>query len=72
MTSIRISICLWSPPGCCIGKRKKPSLVPLFDIGMKYDVIFSPLFTFVAEWKNGIFKEFPVYQEISRDRAVVL
>jgi len=39
---------------------------------MKYDVIFSPLFTFSDEWENGIFTEFPVYQEISRDGAVVL
>jgi uncharacterized protein len=53
-------------------KEEKAIVGALFDIGMKYDVIFSPLFTFVAEWENGIFKEFPVYQEISRDGAVVL
>jgi len=53
-------------------KEEKAIVGALFDIGMEYDVIFSPLFTFVDEWENGIFTEFPVYQEISRDGAVVL
>ena len=53
-------------------KEEKAIVGALFDIGMKYDVIFSPLFTSVDEWENGIFTEFPVYQEISRDGAVVL
>ena len=53
-------------------KEEKAVIGALFDIGMKYDVIFSPLFTFSDEWENGIFTEFPVYQEISRDGAVVL
>jgi len=53
-------------------KEEKAIIGALFDIGMKYDVIFSPLFTSVDEWENGIFTEFPVYQEISRDGAVVL
>ena len=53
-------------------KEEKAIVWVLFDIGMKYDVIFSPLFTFVDEWENGIFTKFPVYQEISRDGAVVL
>ena len=52
-------------------KEEKAIVGALFDIGMKYDVIFSPLFTFVDEWENGIFTKFPVYQEISRDGAVV-
>ncbi|MBW1848960.1 MAG: nucleotidyltransferase domain-containing protein [Deltaproteobacteria bacterium] len=53
-------------------REEKAIIGALFDIGMEYDVIFSPLFTFVDEWGNGIFTEFPVYQEISRDGAVVL
>ena len=53
-------------------KEEKAIVGALFDIGMEYDVIFSPLFTSVDEWENGIFTEFPVYQEISRDVAAVL
>ncbi|MBL7179225.1 MAG: nucleotidyltransferase domain-containing protein [Desulfobacterales bacterium] len=53
-------------------KEEKAIVGALFDIGMKYDVIFSPLFTSVDEWENGIFTKFSVYQEISRDGAVVL
>lgn len=53
-------------------KEEKAIVGALFDIGMKYDVIFSPVFTFVVEWENGIFTEFPVYREISRDGVVVL
>jgi len=52
-------------------KDEKAIAGALFDIGMEYDVIFSPLFTSSDEWENGIFTEFPVYQEISRDGAVV-
>ena len=53
-------------------KEEKAIVGALFDIGMEYDVIFSPLFTYSDEWENGIFTEFPVYQEISRDGVVVL
>lgn len=53
-------------------KEEKAIIGALFDIGIEYDVIFSPLFTSVDEWENGIFTEFPVYKEISRDGAVVL
>ena len=53
-------------------KEEKAIIEALFDIGMEYNVIFSPLFTFSDEWEEGIFTEFPVYQEISRDGAVVL
>jgi predicted nucleotidyltransferase len=35
----------------------------LFDIGMKYNVLFSSLRTSVKEW-NGMFKTFPIYKEI--------
>ena len=53
-------------------KEEKAIIEALFDIGIQYNVIFSPLFTFSDEWEEGIFTEFPVYQEISRDGAVVL
>ena len=53
-------------------KEEKAIIGALFDIGIQYNVIFSPLFTFSDEWEEGIFTEFPVYQEISRDGAVVL
>jgi len=53
-------------------KEEKAIVGALFDIGMEYDVIFSPLFTFSDEWEKGIFREFPVYREISQDGAVVL
>ena len=53
-------------------KEEKAIVGALFDIGMEYDVIFSPLFTFSDEWEQGIFTEVPVYKEISQDGAVVL
>lgn len=53
-------------------KEEKAIVGALFDIGMEYDVIFSPLFTFSDEWERGIFTEFPIYREISQDGAVVL
>jgi len=53
-------------------KEEKAIVETLFDIGMKYDVIFSPLFTFSDEWEEGIFTKFPVYREISQDGAIVL
>jgi len=52
-------------------KEEKDIVGKLFDIGMEYDVIFSPLFTSSEEWKDGIFIEFPVYGEITRDGAIV-
>jgi len=52
-------------------KEEKAIVGTLFDIGMEYDVIFSPLFTSSDEWDGGIFTEFPVYKEIERDGAFV-
>jgi len=52
-------------------KEEKTIVEALFDIGMEYDVIFSPLFASADEWEKGIFKEFPVYQEITKDGALV-
>jgi len=53
-------------------KEEKAIIGAFFDIGMKYDVIFSPLFALSDEWEEGIFTKFPVYQEISQDGAVAL
>lgn len=52
-------------------KEEKAVIEILFDIGMTYDVIFSPLFVSGEEWEGGIFTHFPVYEEIIRDGAVV-
>lgn len=52
-------------------KEEKAIVEVLFDIGMEYDVIFSPLFASSEEWHNGIFKEFPIYDQITREGAVV-
>jgi predicted nucleotidyltransferase len=53
-------------------KDEKAIVELMFDTGMKYDVIFSPLFVSSEEWNKGIFTEFPVYKEIIRDGALVL
>ena len=52
-------------------KDEKAVVDALFDIGMEYDVIFSPLFASSEEWENGLFKAFPIYDEINREGAVV-
>jgi len=52
-------------------RDEKAVVDALFDIGMEYDVIFSPLFASSEEWENGLFKEFPIYDDITRDGAVV-
>ena len=52
-------------------KEEKAVVEVLFDIGMEYDVIFSPLFASSDEWNGGIFVQFPVYEEISRDGAII-
>lgn len=43
----------------------------LFDVGMEYDVLFSPLFTTTDEWNGGIFTSFPIFAEIVKDGAVI-
>lgn len=53
-------------------RDEKAVVEVLFDIGMEYDVIFSPLFASSEEWENGLFKEFPIYDEITREGAVVV
>ena len=52
-------------------KEEKAVVELLFDIGMEHDVIFSPLFASSDEWDGGIFMQFPVYEEISRDGAII-
>ncbi len=52
-------------------REEKAIVEALFDLGMKYDVVFSPLFASSEEWEGGIFKEFPVYGEIVKEGAIV-
>jgi predicted nucleotidyltransferase len=52
-------------------RDEKAVVDALFDIGMEYDVIFSPLFASSEEWEKGLFKVFPIYEEITREGAVV-
>ncbi len=52
-------------------REEKAIVEALFDVGMKFDVIFSPLFASLEEWERGIFKEFPIYREIMEEGAIV-
>ena len=52
-------------------EEEKSIIGVLFDIGIEYDVIFSPLFASGDEWEGGIFTQFPVYEEIMKDGAIV-
>jgi predicted nucleotidyltransferase len=52
-------------------REEKAIVEALFDLGMKYDVIFSPMFASLEEWERGIFKEFPIYREIMEEGAIV-
>lgn len=52
-------------------REEKAIVEALFDVGMKFDVIFSPLFATIEEWERGIFKEFPIYREIMEEGAIV-
>ena len=51
--------------------EEKAIVEVLFDIGMAYDVLFSPLCVSCEEWEGDLFQELPIYQEICRDGAVV-
>jgi predicted nucleotidyltransferase len=53
-------------------REEKEIIDRLFDIGMTFNVIFSPLFASHDEWEGGIFREFPVYADIMRDGALVV
>jgi len=52
-------------------REEKAIVEILFEIGLKYDVIFSPLFASNSEWEKGLFTQFPIYQEIIRDGAII-
>jgi predicted nucleotidyltransferase len=65
-----IDLLLISPTGLH-WKDEKAVVDALFDIGMEHDVIFSPLFASSEEWEKGIFKAFPIFEEITREGAVV-
>lgn len=52
-------------------RDEKAVVETLFDIGIQYDVIFSPIFASSEEWDHGLFKEFPIYDAITREGAVV-
>ncbi len=52
-------------------REEKAVVERLFDIGMSFDVIFSPLFASHDEWENGIFQHFSIYTDIMRDGALV-
>ena len=52
--------------------REEKAIVDiLFDIGMEQDVIFSPFFVDLDDWQGGILREFPIYQEIVSEGAVI-
>lgn len=52
-------------------REEKAIIDRLFDIGMTFNVIFSPLFASHDEWEGGIFQTFPLYADIMRDGALV-
>lgn len=52
-------------------KEEKAVVETLFEIGMEFDVIFSPLFASDNEWNGGLFTEFPIYTDILKEGAVV-
>lgn len=52
-------------------REEKEIIYRLFDIGMTFDVIFSPLFASHDEWEGGIFQTFPLYADIMRDGVLV-
>jgi predicted nucleotidyltransferase len=54
-----------------IWREEKDVVDRLFDIGMEFDVIFSPIFASHEEWDGGIFRQFPVFGDIMRDGALV-
>ena len=52
-------------------KEEKAIVELLFDVGMKHDVIFTPLDVSMEDWNGGIFTKFPIYPEILRDGAII-
>jgi len=52
-------------------REEKQVVESLYDIGLKHDVIFSPLFASSGEWEEEVFRQFPIYKEIVSEGAVV-
>jgi len=52
-------------------KKDKRIVHFLYDIGIKYNVLLSSLRTSVEEW-SGIFKSFPIYNEIMKEGICIL
>ena len=52
--------------------EEKAIVETLFDIGIVYDVLFSPLCVSSDEWESNAFRALPIYQEILKDGAVVV
>jgi len=52
-------------------REEKAIVDTLFDLGVEYDVVFTPSFASFEEWDRGIFREFPVYRKIMEEGAVV-
>lgn len=52
-------------------REEKTIVEMLFDLGMEYDVVFSPLFASSDEWDRGVFREFPIYREIMEGGAII-
>ena len=52
-------------------KVEKSIVENLFEIGLKYNVMFSSVRTSLQEW-NGIFKTFPIYKEIMKDGVRII
>jgi uncharacterized protein len=53
-------------------KEEKAIVDILFEVGMKYDVLFTPLDVPMPDWDDGIFTTFSIYQDIIRDGVIVL
>ena len=52
-------------------REEKTIIEILFQVGQEFDVIFSPLFASSEDWEGGIFRQFPIYQEILKEGASV-
>jgi predicted nucleotidyltransferase len=52
-------------------REEKQIVESLYDIGLKHDVIFSPLFASSSEWEEEVFRQLPIYKEIVSEGAVV-
>ena len=48
-------------------KERQAIIHALFDLGMKYDVIFSILDTPEVNLSKGLFSVFPIYDEIMKE-----